>query len=125
MEAALQYKKTTQLSGLSSTHSRDCRVQAPKKCLKDTNGGLTIGSRSRPDDLDFKLYEATPTVPRGLTFTQFRDLKRDDELKFLQSTIQEAGGNKAEAARRLQVTANHLQHLLNGAKGGKREVVNA
>jgi DNA-binding NtrC family response regulator len=83
---------------------------------------LVVSNESmiRPDDLDLRLYDAAPTPMRGLTFGQFRDLKRDDELNFLETTIREAGGNKAEAARRLQVSANHLQHLLNGAKAAKR-----
>jgi DNA-binding NtrC family response regulator len=83
---------------------------------------LVVSNESmiRPDDLDLRLYDAAPTPLRGLTFLQFRDLKRDDELNFLETTIREAGGNKAEAARRLQVSANHLQHLLNGAKAAKR-----
>ena len=75
----------------------------------------------RPDDLDIKLYESTPALARGLTFAQFRDLRRDDEMQFLESTIEDAGGNKAEAARRLQITANHLQHLLNGTKASRSE----
>ncbi len=84
---------------------------------------LVVSNESmiRPDDLDLRLYEAPTAAVRGLTFAQFRDLKRDDELNFLETTIREAGGNKAEAARRLQVSANHLQHLLNGAKGAKSE----
>ena len=66
-----------------------------------------------PDDLDLKLYQTTPALAQGLSFAQFRDKRRGDEKKFLESTIEKAGGNKAEAARRLQITANHLQHLLN------------
>jgi DNA-binding NtrC family response regulator len=75
-------------------------------------------SMIRPDDLDLRLYEANPSgLGRhggggGLTFAEFRSLKRDDELSFLENAIKETGGNKAEAARRLQITANHLQHLL-------------
>jgi DNA-binding NtrC family response regulator len=37
-------------------------------------------------------------------------------LQFLEDTIEAASGNKAEAARRLQIAANHLQHLLNKGK---------
>jgi two-component system NtrC family response regulator len=70
----------------------------------------------RPEDLDLKLYESASTLSRGLTFAQFRDLRRDNELQFLEDTIEAASGNKAEAARRLQIAANHLQHLLNKAK---------
>lgn len=79
---------------------------------------LVVSNESmiRPDDLDLRLYESSPSAIRGLTFAQFRNLKRDDELNFLENTIQEAGGNKAEAARRLQITANHLQHLLKQAE---------
>ena len=73
----------------------------------------------RPDDLDLKLYGSMPSLARGVTFAQFRKLCRDDELKFLGAAIEDTGGNKAEAARRLQVSANHLQHLLNGAKAVK------
>lgn len=82
---------------------------------------VSNGNMIRPDDLDLKLYESTPALARGLTFEQFRGLRRDDELKFLESTIEDAGGNKAEAARRLQVSANHLQHLLNGPKTERLE----
>lgn len=78
-----------------------------------------------PDDLDLKLYESTPAIARGLSFAQLRDVRRDDELKFLESTIQDSGGNKAEAARRLQITTNHLQHLLNGLKASKTDGVAA
>ena len=79
---------------------------------------LVVSNESmiRPDNLDLRLYEASPSIARGLTFSQFRNLKRDDELNFLENTIQEAGGNKAEAARRLQITSNHLQHLLKQAE---------
>lgn len=79
---------------------------------------LVVSNESmiRPDDLDLRLYESSPSIARGLTFSQFRNLKRDDELNFLENSIQEAGGNKAEAARRLQITANHLQHLLKQAE---------
>lgn len=66
----------------------------------------------RPDDLDPKLYEATPSAMRGRTFEQYRNMRQEEELKFLQCTIEDAGGNKAEAARRLAISANHLQHLL-------------
>ncbi|MBK7962553.1 MAG: sigma-54-dependent Fis family transcriptional regulator [Bdellovibrionales bacterium] len=79
-------------------------------------------SMIRPDDLDLRLYEASQSGAGrsggggggggGLTFAGFRSLKRDDELSFLENAIKETGGNKAEAARRLQITANHLQHLL-------------
>ena len=66
----------------------------------------------RPDDLDLKLYEATPAVSRGLTLEQFRSVRQQEELNFVKTAIEDSGGNKAEAARRLAISANHLQHLL-------------
>ncbi len=66
----------------------------------------------RPDDLDLKLYEPTSAAARGLTFEQYRNLRQEEEVKFLNTTIEDTGGNKAEAARRLAISANHLQHLL-------------
>lgn len=65
-----------------------------------------------PSDLDLKLYANQASAALGLTFAKFRDMKHGEEKQFLQTAIQEAGGNKTEAARRLDITPNHLRHLL-------------
>ena len=65
-----------------------------------------------PSDLDLKLYENQVDTVAGLTFAKFREMKESEESHFLKSALQESGGNKAEAARRLDITPNHLRHLL-------------
>jgi DNA-binding NtrC family response regulator len=75
----------------------------------------------RPEDFDLKLYQTTTTALRGMSLSKFRQLQSEDELRFLTDTIEQAGGNKAEAARRLDIKPNHLQHLLGGTKTMKTE----
>lgn len=79
------------------------------------------GNLIRPEDLDLKFYEATSPVVSGITMDQYWNQMADDEIRFLQNTIEKTGGNKAEAARRLNITPRHLQHLLNKEKDSKAE----
>lgn len=65
-----------------------------------------------PSDLDLKLYGNQVETVAGLTFARFREMKESEESHFLHSALQESGGNKAEAARRLDISPNHLRHLL-------------
>lgn len=74
---------------------------------------VTDGSMVAPIALDPKLYgNQAEGAASGVTFEQFRKQKQTEEVKFLQSTLEETGGNKAEAARRLGISDNHLRHLL-------------
>ena len=73
---------------------------------------ITDSSIIGPSDLDPKFYENQSAGAAGLTFEQFRKLKHDEEIKFLNATLKETGGNKAQAARRLGISDNHLRHLL-------------
>lgn len=75
----------------------------------------------RPEDLDLKFYEATPIIAHRITMDQYWNQTAEQEIRFLETSIEEAGGNKAEAARRLNITPRHLQHLLNKAKDPKIE----
>lgn len=79
------------------------------------------GNLIRPEDLDLKFYEATSPVVSGITMDQYWNQMADDEIRFLQNAIEKTGGNKAEAARRLNITPRHLQHLLNKTKDTKIE----
>ena len=65
-----------------------------------------------PSDLDLKLYGNQVGTASGVTFAKFREMKDNEEAQFLRDALQEAAGNKAEAARRLAITPNHLRHLL-------------
>lgn len=65
-----------------------------------------------PSDLDPKFYSKQAKNSLGLSFEEFRQQVHNEEIEFLQKTLREAGGNKAEAARRLGITDNHLRHLL-------------
>lgn len=78
-------------------------------------------SMIRPEDLDLKLYEAIPGAGQGLTLDQYRNHVRDQELSFLETAIEESGGNKAEAARRLQIKPSHLNHLMIGSRESKSD----
>ena len=66
----------------------------------------------RPSDLDHKFYASQVGTVSGLTFEEFRQQKQSEEVQFLTSTIEQTGGNKTEAARRLGISDNHLRHLL-------------
>jgi DNA-binding NtrC family response regulator len=70
------------------------------------------GSMVGPSDLDHKFYGNQVKTISGLTLGDFRNVKQAEEREFLESTLKAAGGNKAEAARRLGITDNHLRHLL-------------
>lgn len=82
-------------------------------------------SMIRPEDLDLKFFEAIPVAGHGLTLDQYRNLVRDQELSFLETAIEESCGNKAEAARRLQIKPSHLNHLMNGARETKSDETTA
>ncbi|MDZ4660402.1 MAG: sigma-54 dependent transcriptional regulator [Pseudomonadota bacterium] len=69
-----------------------------------------------PSDLDLKLYGNQVESVSGLTFSKFREMKRSEETDFLKAALQESGGNKTEASRRLDITPNHLRHLLHGSR---------
>jgi DNA-binding NtrC family response regulator len=74
---------------------------------------ITEGSMVAPIALDPKLFgNQAEGAASGVTFEQFRKQKQTEEVKFLLRTLEETGGNKAEAARRLGITDNHLRHLL-------------
>lgn len=65
-----------------------------------------------PSDLDHKFYGNQVKTVSGLSLDDFRNMKLAEEREFLESTLKASGGNKAEAARRLGITDNHLRHLL-------------
>ncbi len=73
---------------------------------------LSDESMVSPSDLDVKFYGNQVETVAGLTFEKFRELKQNEETHFLQTALQETGGNKTEAARRLGISDNHLRHLL-------------
>lgn len=73
----------------------------------------------QPDDLDLKFFEVTETSSLDLTMEQYWQSVADNELDFLADAIEKAGGNKAEAARRLNITPRHLQHLINKQRTSK------
>lgn len=73
---------------------------------------VTEGVRIYPEDLDLKLYKNTSVAGKELTLAEFRNNRKHEEYQFVKKAVDEAGGNKAEAARRLQIKPNHLGHLL-------------
>lgn len=72
----------------------------------------------RPEDLDLKLYEADPSS--SLTLEALEDQQSRAKIAHIQQIIEDVGGNKAEAARRLGVKPTHLQYLLNQSKAAKK-----
>ncbi len=73
---------------------------------------ITEGALIGPSDLDPKFYLKQAKSSLGLSFEEFRQQVHREEIDFLQKTLKEAGGNNAEAARRLGITDKHLRHLL-------------
>jgi DNA-binding NtrC family response regulator len=76
------------------------------------------GPAIRPEDLSLKLYQAVAGISEAVTLSAFEDRQDIEKQNFILEVI-EAAGSKAEAARRLGITPNHLQYLLGQSKSAK------
>jgi DNA-binding NtrC family response regulator len=72
----------------------------------------------RPEDLDLKLYQTNSAESHAVKLTEFDGQQLEAKISYIHSVI-ESAGSKAEAARRLGVTAPHLQYLLSGSKAAR------
>lgn len=69
----------------------------------------------RPEDIDLNLYQPLTPVPTETKLVDFEDSQNQAKIDFIRKTIAQVG-TKAEAARRLGITATHLQYILNESK---------
>ncbi|MGE3263224.1 MAG: sigma-54-dependent transcriptional regulator [Bacteriovoracia bacterium] len=85
-----------------------------EKHLVQTEGPLV-----RPEDLDLALYSDQDSFsPGSMRLSEWEEQKSKAKMSYILETI-EASGSKIEAARRLGVTPQHLQYLLNQSKAAK------
>lgn len=77
------------------------------------------GPLVRPEDLDLALYADQDSLsPGSMKLSEWEEHKGKAKISYIMETI-EAAGSKVEAARRLGVTPQHLQYLLNQSKAAK------
>lgn len=77
------------------------------------------GPLVRPEDLDLALYSDQDSLsPGSIKLSEWEEQKSKDKMSYILETI-EASGSKNEAARRLGVTPQNLQYLLNQSKAAK------
>ena len=72
----------------------------------------------RPDDLDLKLYQTDSPNSQAVKLSEFDGRQLEAKMGYIHGVIENAG-SKAEAARRLGVTAPHLQYLLSGSRAAR------
>jgi two-component system, NtrC family, response regulator AtoC len=72
-----------------------------------------------PSDLDLKLYQSIAGHSH-VTLEEFDNQQSAEKLRFLEDVV-EAAGSKAEAARRLGISAAHLQYLVGPSKAAKQK----
>ena len=75
----------------------------------------------RPEDIDLSLYQAS-TATSATKLSEFEESQSQAKLDFIRKTIAKMG-TKAEAARKLGISATHLQYLLNDSKAAKLGLV--
>ena len=77
-----------------------------------------------PEHLDLGLYRGPITMGfGGLNLESFEMKQGQDKQSFVLEAIEAAGGSKAEAARRLGVTPQHLQYILGESKSAKSKTI--
>lgn len=73
-----------------------------------------------PEHLSLKLYQGSAAIGvGGLLLEDFEAKQGVDKQTFILEAIEAVGGSKAEAARRLGVTPQHLQYILGESKSAK------
>lgn len=73
-----------------------------------------------PEHLSLKLYQGGGAIGvGGLLLQDFEEKQGIDKQEFILEAIESVGGSKAEAARRLGVTPQHLQYILGESKSAK------
>ena len=73
-----------------------------------------------PENLSLKLYQGGSAIGiGGLLLQDFEAKQGFDKQAFILEAIESVGGSKAEAARRLGVTPQHLQYILGDSKSAK------
>ena len=73
-----------------------------------------------PEHLSLKLYEGVGAIGvGGLLLEDFEAKQGFAKQSFVLEAIESVGGSKAEAARRLGVTPQHLQYILAESKSAK------
>ncbi len=73
-----------------------------------------------PEKLNLKLYQGAESGGgAGLLLENFEAKQGFDKQTFILGAIESVGGSKAEAARRLGVTPQHLQYILGESKSAK------
>ncbi len=79
-----------------------------------------------PEKLDLKLYKGKTSAMLGnLSLETFENRQGAEKQTFILDTIEAAGGSKAEAARRLGVSPQHLQYMLGDSKSAKTKASKA
>ncbi len=77
-----------------------------------------------PEQLSLKLYQGASGGAAGLLLEDFEAKQGFDKQTFIFEAIEAVGGSKAEAARRLGVTPQHLQYILGESKSSKQKKLN-
>ena len=72
----------------------------------------------KPEDLDLKLYKTDSLNSQAVKLSEFDGQQLEAKISYIHRVIENAG-SKAEAARRLGVTAPHLQYLLGGSRAAR------